>query len=296
MNNMRDQTAEMAMQMKEARERCDSLEEELAEAHRLLTERTREGETMRRLLNDSESRAEAKVRDLKERMEAAVEERDRAEDEASTQGRRRAREMEELKAKVRDAERALRTVEEDKEELEHSQKDWRRRRDELELLAERSTQEVEEIRQAMAGLREALDESEKQVRSLEKDKAELRRSVEESNNRLEKLRKSHKTLGEDVRLRGLESGRQSSRSSIDSGSRRGPLSPSPQDRSASTRRSETPSAGPNTQSIDYMYLKNVLLQFLEQKDKTYQKQLIPVLGMLLHFDRYVCSFLLMIMA
>ncbi|KAJ5798572.1 uncharacterized protein N7503_007868 [Penicillium pulvis] len=287
MNNMRDQTAEMAMQMKEARERCDSLEEELAEAHRLLSERTREGETMRRLLNDSESRADAKVRDLKERMEAAVEERDRAEDEASAQGRRRAREMEELKAKVREAERALRTAEEDKEELEHSQKDWRRRRDELELLSERSTQEVEEIKQAMAGLREALDESEKQVRSLEKDKAELRRSVEESNNRLEKLRKSHKTLGEDVRLRGLESGRQSSRSSIDSGSRRGPLSPSGQDRSASTRRSETPSAttGPNTQSIDYMYLKNVLLQFLEQKDKTYQKQLIPVLGMLLHFDR-----------
>jgi hypothetical protein len=38
--------------------------------------------------------------------------------------------------------------------------------------------------------------------------------------------------------------------------------------------------------IDYVYLKNVLLQFLEQKDKKYQQQLIPVLGMLLHFDKY----------
>lgn len=36
--------------------------------------------------------------------------------------------------------------------------------------------------------------------------------------------------------------------------------------------------------IDYVYLKNVLLQFLEQKDKRHQMQLIPVLGMLLHFD------------
>ncbi|KAJ5715580.1 uncharacterized protein N7483_012761 [Penicillium malachiteum] len=285
MNNMRDQTAEVAMQMKEARERCDSLEEELADAHRLLSERTREGETMRRLLNDIEGRADAKVRDFKERMEAAVEERDRAEDEASTQGRRRAREMEELKAKVREAERALRTAEEDKEQLEDSQKDWRRRRDELELLTERSTQEVEEVRQAMTGLREALDESEKQVRNLEKEKAELRRSVEETSNRLEKMRKSHKTLGEDVRLRGMESGRQSSRSSIDSGSRRGVVSPSGQDRGASGRRSETPSGTATTPSVDYMYLKNVLLQFLEQKDKNYQKQLIPVLGMLLHFDR-----------
>lgn len=293
MGSMRDQTAEVAMQMKEVKERCDSLEEELADAHRLLNERTREGETMRRLINDIESRAEAKVRDFKERMEAAVEERDRAEDEASTQGRRRAREMEELKAKVREAERALRTAEEDRENLEQSQKDWRRRRDELESQSERSAEELAEIRQAMSSLREQLDESEKQVRDLEKEKAELRRSVEETSNRLEKLRRSHKTLGEDVRLRGLESGRQSSRSSMDSGSRRpsGVLSPPPppQDRSSSSRRSETPSgtgAGPSG-SIDYMYLKNVLLQFMEQKDKSYQKQLIPVLGMLLHFDRYV---------
>ncbi|GLI79499.1 Golgin imh1 [Penicillium ochrochloron] len=289
MGSMRDQTAEVAMQMKEVKERCDSLEEELADAHRLLNERTREGETMRRLINDIESRAEAKVRDFKERMEAAVEERDRAEDEASTQGRRRAREMEELKAKVREAERTLRIAEEDRENLEQSQKDWRRRRDELESQSERSTEELTEICQAMASLREQLDESEKQVRDLEKEKAELRRSVEETSNRLEKLRRSHKTLGEDVRLRGLESGRQSSRSSMDSGSRRpsGVLSPPPQDRSTSSRRSETPSGtgGGPSGSIDYMYLKNVLLQFMEQKDKGYQKQLIPVLGMLLHFDR-----------
>ena len=37
--------------------------------------------------------------------------------------------------------------------------------------------------------------------------------------------------------------------------------------------------------MDYVYLKNVLLQFLEQRDKKHQMQLIPVLGMLLHFDK-----------
>lgn len=36
--------------------------------------------------------------------------------------------------------------------------------------------------------------------------------------------------------------------------------------------------------MDYFYLKNVLLQFLEQKDRNHQKQLIPVLAKLLHFD------------
>lgn len=38
--------------------------------------------------------------------------------------------------------------------------------------------------------------------------------------------------------------------------------------------------------MDFVYLKNILLQFLEQKDKKLQMQLVPVLGMLLHFDRY----------
>ncbi|BDD63968.1 hypothetical protein MAP00_008820 [Monascus purpureus] len=276
MNSMRDQTAEMAMQMKEARERCESLEEELADAHRLLSERTREGETMRRLLSDIEGRTDAKIRDFKERMEAAIEERDRAEDEASAQGRRRAREIEELKVKVREAERALRTAQEDKEELEHSQKEWKRRRDDLEAQSEKSTRELDDVRQAMAQLRDALDESEKQVRELQKEKAELRRSVEETSSRLEKLRKSNKALTDDIRS---TQGNHSSRSSIDS-SRRGVVSPPPASRNMSS--SESLLGGP---SIDYIYLKNVLLQFLEQKDKRYQKQLIPVLGMLLHFDR-----------
>lgn len=37
--------------------------------------------------------------------------------------------------------------------------------------------------------------------------------------------------------------------------------------------------------LDHVYLKNVLLQFMEQKDKRHQMQLVPVLGMLLHFDK-----------
>jgi len=45
-----------------------------------------------------------------------------------------------------------------------------------------------------------------------------------------------------------------------------------------------PPNGQKAGTMDYVYLKNVLLQFLEQRDKKHQMQLIPVLGMLLHFD------------
>lgn len=192
MGNMRDQTAEMAIQMKEARDRCESLDEEVAEARRLLSERSREGETMRRLLVDVEGRADARVREMKERMDMALEERDRAEDEASLAGRRKARELEELRNRVREAERDLKRAEDDKDELETAQKEWKRRREELEQKSESHAKEVEEVRKAMGELRDALDESERQARELEKQKAEMRKSVEETQQRLEKLQKSHK--------------------------------------------------------------------------------------------------------
>lgn len=192
MASMRDQTAEMATQMKEARDRCESLEEELAEAHRLLGERSREGETMRRLLADVEGRADSRTREIKERMDTAIEERDRAEDEASSTARRKARELEDLRNRLRETERGFKKAEEDKEELEIAQRDWKRRREELEQKSEQYTKEVDEVRKAMGELRDALDESERQARELEKQKAEMRRSIEDTQHRLEKLQKSNK--------------------------------------------------------------------------------------------------------
>lgn len=192
MGSMRDQSSEMAMQTKEARERCESLEEEVVDAHRLLSERSREGETMRRLLADVEGRADSRIREMKERMDTAIEERDRAEDEASAAGRRRARELEDLRKRIREAEKGLKRAEEDREEMEIAQRDWKRRREELEHRSEQSAQEAEEVRLAMGELRDALDESEKQARDLEKQKADLRRTVEDTQQRLGKIQKANK--------------------------------------------------------------------------------------------------------
>ena len=311
MSSMRDQTSEMAMQLKEARDKCESLEEEVGGAHRLLGERSREAETMRRLLADVEGRADARTREMKERMEIALEERDRAEDEASTTGRRKARESEELRSKLRETERMLKRAEEDKEELELAQRDWKRRREDLEEQSERSMAETNEVRRAMAELRDVLDGAERQTRDLEKQKSELQRSVEETQRRLEKLQKSNKvstftpngmdwsfakptqTMIDEIQImRNTKSKRvdtptPSSRSSIDSAPpRRSLASPPTAARTNSESTTETVQ-GKTAGSMDYLYLKNVLLQFLEQKDKKHQMQLIPVLGMLLHFDRSV---------
>jgi chromosome segregation ATPase len=266
---MRDQSAEMATQLKEAKEQASSLEEELSEVQRLLSERTREGETMRKLLQDVDNRADTKVREMRERMEAAIEDRERAEEEASINGRRRAREIEDLKNKIRDIERDLNRSNDVREELERSQKEWRWRKEELEKVSERATREASEIHNAMEELRGALDESEKQAREAEKQKADLRRLLDDANQKYEKLQKLFKA--KQQRFDELTSS-VSSRSSME--------------RDSSLAKS---SSGTFSSMTDYVYLKTVLLQFLEQKDKKLQTQLVPVLGKLLNFDKYVYS-------
>ena len=90
-----------------------------------------------------------------------------------------------------------------------------------------------------------------------------------------------------ARTNARESEVQSSRSFSDSAARL--ASPAPLGKNASASPVDglqrQASNGQSASQMDYVYLKNVLLQFLEQKDKKHQQQLIPVLGMLLHFDR-----------
>ena len=306
---LREQTLELSTQAREATSRADGLEEELAEAQRMLSERSREGETMRRLLADVEGRTSTKIREMKERMGTAIEERDRVEDEASTSNRRMAREVEDLRNKAREVTRSLKAVEDEKEELERSTKDLKRRRDELEGAEEKARAEVAEVQAVMQQLREALDQQERENMDLERQKADIKRTLDEVQERMDRLQKANKTLVDELktlqqrkgtslpqpRAGGIESEAQSVRSSLDSSTPNPPPrnnsivgSPGPniRDRLPPNSRSSTPT-GPNASpsAIDYVYLKNVLLQFLEQKDKNHQKQLIPVLGMLLNFDR-----------
>lgn len=285
-SSLREQTHELSTQARESNTRAESLEEELAEAQRMLSERTREGQTMRMLLNQAENGAEAKIRDMKDRMEVAMEERDRAEEDASLQSRRVMREVEDARAKARAASAELKQAQNERDEMQDKQKDWKKKRDELEAAAEKMSAEVAETKAAMDRLRQALDESERQIEELEKQRNDVRKREDEARNRVEKLTSANKSLNDELKAAqtavrkpnvrpGLGSPLESSRTSLDS----------PSVRSATPiERAEMP-MGPNGAKVDYVYLKNVLLQFLEQKDKSHQKQLVPVLGMLLHFDK-----------
>ncbi|KAM0664506.1 hypothetical protein ACQRIU_006364 [Beauveria bassiana] len=258
LSSMRDQTSEMSVQLKESKSQAEAVEEELAEVQKLLQERTREAETMRRLLSDVDERADGKVREMRTRMEAAIEERERIEDESSTLARKRSREVEELKQKLRELEREMKNLTQERDDLDEKSREWRRRRDELETIEERASAEAEEMRATASQLRSALDASENQVRDGEKQRADLRRMLDDSRQRYEKIAKDLKAAQSKL----LSS---PSRTSVDS------------NRSGSMNGSGG--------SADTVYLKTILLQFLEQKDARLRAQLVPVLGKLLKFDK-----------
>ncbi|KAG7110227.1 Autophagy-related protein 23 like [Verticillium longisporum] len=261
LGSMRDQTAELSTQLKESRSQSEALEEELAEIQKHLSERSREAERMRGMLADVDGRADSKVREMRSRMEAAIEERDRIEDESSTLARRKSRETEEQKQKIRELEREVKSLAIEKDELETRERDWRRRREELEGVEEKTEAELTEMRSAVSDLQSALDASEQQVREAEKQKTDLRRLLEESRQRFEKVSKDLKTAQTK-----LGASLSSERSSMDS-----------------SRSGANGAAGPG--SADNMYLKTILLQFLEQKDNRLREQLVPVLGRILQFNK-----------
>ncbi|KAK5107202.1 hypothetical protein LTR62_001648 [Meristemomyces frigidus] len=285
MSNQQDQSRELAVQMREIRARNESLEEELTDAQRLLQERSREGETMRRMLSEVEVQAESRVKDMRERIDLAFEERDRAEDEVGAVGRKKARELEELRTKLRDAEREAARATEAKEDAERRERGFLARQSEIEDRAKQAQEELAEVRTAMAQLGSSLDESERQTGILDREKTELKKELDERQLRFEKLQKSGIAMSEEVRnlqqtnkLRQQSSSMQSSRSSLESNR---VMSPAAGPRGSSNGAL----GGKKEESIDFVYLKNVLFQFLEQREKKHQLQLVPVLGMLLHFDR-----------
>lgn len=269
LGSMRDQTHELSVQLKESQGQAESLEEEISECRKLLGERTREAETMRRLLADADERANSKSREMQDRLEEAEKERDRFEHEMLSSSRKHNRALEELKQRIRDLERETKTLAEQKDDLETKERDWRRRREELEATESRADAEVAEMRATVASLRETLDASEAAGREAEKARNELRRSLDDYRIRYDKLAKELKTV--QGKLAAAGTGMGTGRSSMDS------------TRSGSVAGGGGGGGGGG--APDTVYLKTILLQFLEQRDNKLRAQLVPVLGKLLRFDR-----------
>ncbi|PHH69448.1 hypothetical protein CDD82_7748 [Ophiocordyceps australis] len=264
LSSMRDQTAEMGMQLKEAQAQAEAAEEELSEVRRLLQERTGEGETMRRLLGDVDSRAEGQVREMRAQLEAAIEERDRIEEEGRLAVRRRVREGEELRQRIKELEGESSKAAREQQDVawQQQQQQWEKQR-QLVLEAEAKAEaEASEARTAVSQLRAALEASERQVQQQQVGERELRRALDEAQQRCDSVARELRAAQGKLTVSATAGRRGSAESSASGGG-----------------------GGGGGGGGDAMYLKTILLQFLEQKDGKLRAQLVPVLGKLLKFDK-----------
>lgn len=123
------------------------------------------------------------------------------------------------------------------------------------------------MRATVGNLRSTLDASEQQVREAEKAKNDLRRSLDDYRIRYDKLAKELKSVQARLGASGIGSPTATGRASMESS------------------RSGSVGGGNAAGAPDTVYLKTIMLQFLEQKDNKLRAQLVPVLGKLLRFDK-----------
>ncbi|KAL6797848.1 vesicular transport protein [Trichoderma sp. SZMC 28013] len=269
LGSMRDQQSEMQVQLKEQQSQSRSLAEELGEVQHLLQERTQESETMRRLLAESEQQGEAKLREMRNRIDTITAEQERLDAESSSMMRKHVKQTADLKTRIKELDAEVKELNAEKVELEERERSWRRRREELESIELRTETESTELRNTISSLRSALDASELQVRDGEKIKANLRKEFESLQLLHDKLSKELKAA--QTKAAAAASGVGQSRSSSGVSTSR-------------TSMDSTRTAGAAELS-DMEYLKTILLQFLQQKDARLRKQLVPVLGKILKFDK-----------
>ncbi|RZK45294.1 MAG: hypothetical protein EOO61_00420 [Hymenobacter sp.] len=298
MESQREQTVDMQNRLRETSDKYEAMEEELSESQRNLNERAREAETLRRLLSDIEANQESRLREMRTRMESAITERDKAEDEAAFTGKKRAREVEELKEKLLDVERLQRKMTIEKQDLNTSLEELRIAMQNTRSLADSRERDAKDLRETMNGLSQSLREAEAQISALEQERDTLRSVIKESAGRIERM--SADAIAKDDMLSKLRTERAHMLDRQDS-FQHDVQSPTSAHRQFARSRQDSMTSIPSTPTglrspslfsvslseprvkekaeVDREYIKNVLFQFLEHKDK--RKYLMPAISKLL---------------
>lgn len=292
MESQQEQTIDMQHRLRESIEHQEAMEDELSEAQRQLTERGREAETLRRLLSEIEGGQESRLREMRERMDSAISERDKAEDEAAFLGKKRAREVEDLKERLLDIERTQRKLVLEKQDLTALNETLQKAAEQARIDRGASERDAKEMRDTMSELSQSMREAESQISTLEGDREALRAAIKESTNKIDRL--TADLHAKDDLLNKLRTERAHL---LD---RQEPFQSPLQARRTSHQRTDSMSSVPGSPSllrspsmqsislaerprekseVDREYIKNVLFQFLEHKEK--RKYLMPAISKLL---------------
>lgn len=255
---------ELFMKSKEVQDKVDGLQDEVSEARNMLLERTRESNTIRRLLMDAEDSLKAKDKDVAAEIQALKEEREHAEAEWLSSSKKKQREIDEMKSITDSYLTKL-------QELESRYTQLKTKYDEAVAgnpvnPAESIGEENEEALETIEILRTSLRDSTKKIKDYENMHNILKKLNEESNLKFERLLKSYKLLTQQYQSlkETLHQSKTESNGSTASSSRRASVDV----------HNEAATVGSNKHQTNIAYLKNVLLGFFEHKEQ--REQLLPV--------------------
>ncbi|KAI0639767.1 hypothetical protein C8Q77DRAFT_1045716 [Trametes polyzona] len=289
LESLQGQNTELQYQLREANDRIALLQEEFSDVRREQEVRIQSPgpstEEVTRLLAAAESKYEARLSDLRRRLAEAERERDEADARWSKKFAERAKEVDELTAAIRSSQKSK------EEEAEGMQA--------LQAQVDRLQAEINSYKKQVVDLHNQLEKAvevevsaKAQLAEANAKTVELQQHVDESKNREAQLRTQNKTLREELRKVqssvallekqrnpgvGYWAARNESTSEI-----RSPRS------SVSDLARETPSrpSTPSTvkssdEEVNFEYLRNVILQFLEHKEM--RPHLVRILSTILHF-------------
>ncbi|KAI0313730.1 hypothetical protein OF83DRAFT_1086136 [Amylostereum chailletii] len=285
---LQSQNTEFQYQLRELDDRVALLTEELGEARRDQSSRTRSpvnpAEDVARLLANAESRHETKLAELRRKLTAVEAERTEVEADWSRKLDEKVKEAEKWRHAVESSSKNQQVhdgaVEELREEIDRLKQEARTYRNQvmqLQLDVEQRVQgengakeEVSELNARIATIAQQVEDAkvkESQARALNKTLREELRKVQSSAALLERQRNPGV---------GYWGSRQEGQQDPAK-----PTSPPPP---VTTSRGGSPAPGPassNEEEVNLEYLRNVILQFLEHKEM--RPNLVRVLSIILHF-------------
>ncbi|GAA5932745.1 uncharacterized protein JCM15063_002191 [Sporobolomyces koalae] len=308
---LKGRSGEIEYELQEAKDRIAALVDELDEAKRSKRETNRDDSNARKLLAETETRHEARIRDLESRAKQLEKDRQETEEEMGRNMQDRLKEVERMRAALaqKDLDYAESVQSSQKQEAkiadaEKAKANLEKRLKNLEELLKSVKEDADKAASAEIAVREEL--SDRMQRS-----AELEARLEDVQTKESTLRSNNKTLREE--LRKLQSGvllseKQrhpgvgyfSSFASSGNGSNNNnagtpeaAMTPSSVAISPSASVSSLASGatgglvgnaranGSADEALNFEYLRNVILQFLEKPEM--RPHLIAVLGVILHF-------------
>ncbi|KAH9944075.1 peroxisomal membrane anchor protein conserved region-domain-containing protein [Epithele typhae] len=289
LESLQGQNTELQYQLREAQDRIALLQDEFSDARRnqdlSLQSSGPSAEEVTRLLMTVESKAEAKLGDLRRRLTEAERERDEGEAHWSKKLAEHAREIEALKTAIQSSQRS-------KEEEMESAQSLRKEIEQLQSELREHQKQIVDLHAQSEKAEEVESVAKTQVAVLGARAADLQTLVEESKGREAQLKAQNKTLREELRKvqssvtllekqRGPGVGYWASRNDSTSDVRSPTSSVSELPQRETSSRPTSPSMVKSEEEVNFEYLRNVIMQFLEHKEM--RPHLIRILSTILRF-------------